>query len=202
MRAESLPYLAGGGSRGRPWIDVTFDLDLRTMDCSENNLTHDRSILHSTGDGQWTLQPTGVAGRVVGFIGDSGGVLAVMEAGLMFSTGAGTWSRVSAPPISSRGAWEPSATGDLYLVGSGATIEHRMNGIWRAEESNVSPVVVGCDRPTYPNACDPMSIKPDLSAVWGSAPNNVYAVGPGLILRSDGAGHWTKEPGGFGGVAI
>jgi hypothetical protein len=72
------------------------------------------------------------------------------------------------------GIWGFSDT-SFYVVG-GATVAH-YDGAWHAPE-------------TVPGT-------PTLTAVWASAPNNLYAVGAGgVILHSDGSGTWTSQTSG------
>jgi len=72
------------------------------------------------------------------------------------------------------GIWGFADT-NFYVVG-GATVAH-YDGTWHAETVNAT--------------------SPVLNAVWGSAANNLYAVGNGgLIVHSDGSGTWTQQTSG------
>lgn len=106
------------------------------------------------------------------------------SSGFVFrTTGNGTWSQLPAAPGTDReflGVWGTSS--DVFVVGRGpaGAIVVRYNGAWA---ETVLPAVAGGDEPAA-------------FAVWGTAADNVYAVGSnGLLARWNGA-TWSTVPSG------
>ena len=118
-------------------------------------------ILHSTGDGKWLAQSTGINGTLYAVWGS--GASDVYTGGfgniLLHSTGDGTWTPETIPNLGILHIWGSSAS-DVYLAytGSMGNVYHSTgNGTWSAETIGGSSSEIG--------------------GVWGTSATNVYFAG-------------------------
>jgi hypothetical protein len=92
--------------------------------------------------------------------------------------GATIWTSISLPPnVTGRALWGTSPT-DLFVVGS-ATQPDR-SGIWHYDGQTWTEQVSRADT--------------NFVSVWGNTSNQIFAIGSGAILQSDGA-DWSDVPG-------
>jgi hypothetical protein len=184
-------------------------------------------ILHSTGDGQWVEQPTGINGGLFSIWGSGPNDIYAGGFGntLLHSTGNGVWTLQTIPNLGVSQIWG-SGPNDVYITyaNSGGMVHHSTgNGVWTAlaigdagstistvwgtSATNVyfaggigtgfrTPYVVhgpanptAQTMPTFPDM-----FLHDVFEVFGNGPNDVYAVGNGFaIYHSDGGGTWTLQ---------
>jgi photosystem II stability/assembly factor-like uncharacterized protein len=137
---------------------------------------YDGNILHTTGDGTWSLQSSPTIERLVGVWGSSEtDIYAVGNAGtIVHSTGDGTWvPQDSGVAVNLIEVWGTSAT-NIYAVGFGGTILHSTgDGTWTPQSSGVTYDLLG----------------------MGGGSGRVYAVGRAdelLVSSTDGV--WTAMP--------
>jgi hypothetical protein len=138
------------------------------------------TILHSTGDGAWVAQASGTANdlQTVGGSSASDVYATGGNCTLLHSTGNGVWSALPHP--NGCGAllaiWV-APNGEVYLVGNDTILHGGAAGGFSSSY-------------TISNS----SVVYNLSAVWGSAPNDVYGVGSeGTILHTAGGDVWTLQ---------
>jgi hypothetical protein len=119
----------------------------------------------------WTLEPTGPH-ELIGALGGSSAtdVWFVDEGDAFRSTGDGTWTRTTFPGPRVNGIWVAAPDNAYVSVQSNAVYHWNGNG-W--------------DHPV-------VAIGISLEGVWGSGPNDIYAV-PGPY-RSKGFGVWELDP--------
>jgi hypothetical protein len=97
------------------------------------------------------------------------------------SHGDGIWSAQGLPG-EVWSLWGSSAS-DVYGAGAGGAVVHSIgDGVWRLEDSSLRPMMGGLS-----------TFVEDLSGIWGTGPNDIYAVGSdtGLYVHSGGGGSWT-----------
>jgi hypothetical protein len=181
-------------------------------------------VYHTTNGGvssdDTTLSVTGALQAINGSA--TGDVWVATSAGeIEYRTG-GQWSadRTSGGEMLTA-LWATSAN-DVYAVGRADVILHRTGGAWRPLPASTPPAdhdgvwssspsdvyVVGCDTLADAAACGLIKhsdgdgsftqliipAAPELLAVWGSGPADVFAVGRGgVVLHFDGSG-WSREP--------
>ncbi len=122
-------------------------------------------VLHSTGDGTWTRQPTSGSTYLRAITGSGPNDLhAVGDGGtILHSTGDGTWTPQSSTTTTQLlDVWQASAE-DVVAVGAAGTLLHRIDGAWTAETSGTTQT---------------------LGAVWGSGGGDVYVGGMGTLLHA------------------
>jgi hypothetical protein len=129
-------------------------------------------ILHSTGDGLWSLQASGTTADLNGLWGNgSADVYAVGAQGtILHSRGDGVWTPEPSGTLKIlRRVWGSSG-GDVYAVGDDWTILHSNGGgAWSAV-----PACLALNDPA----------NNIFYSVWGSGPTDVYLVGSsGTILH-------------------
>jgi hypothetical protein len=181
-------------------------------------------ILHSTGDGHWLPQTAGLLNSLVSVWGSGpNDVYVGGGATVLHSTGDGIWTPQSVPNTTFFTVWGSSAT-DVYVPAGDSLVLHSTgNGTWSAQNlvgvscsitaiwgtsaTNVyfaggtgtgrdTPCIV--HGPGAPTA-DTMPPLPDMYGrdifhVWGSGPNDIYAVGNmNEIMHSTGDGTWTLQ---------
>ena len=136
-------------------------------------------ILHSSGDGSWSAQTSGVTVELDAVWGSGAADIYVVGASgtILHSTGNGTWTAQSGAPTDNLHAVWGSGAGDVYAVGTAGTILHS-HGNWMVEHSGPTGL--------------------SLSGVWGASATDVYAVGESLgggsiVLHSAGDGNWTMQ---------
>jgi hypothetical protein len=181
-------------------------------------------IYHSAGDGHWTPQPAGMLGMASSVWGSGPNDVYVTVGGaLLHSTGDGTWSVQTVSNVAALNMWGSSAN-DVYLpAGSGGVLHSTGDGTWTAQTlggascgitaiwgtsaTNVyfaGGTGTGGDTPCIvhgPGAPTAETIPPlpdmyrrDIYTMWGSGPNDIYAVGNGNeIMHSTGDGTWTLQ---------
>jgi hypothetical protein len=135
----------------------------------------DGTLLFSAGDGQWTVQETGVSEPLIGVWASPTRVWAVGGHGtILRSSGDGTWTSEASGTTSSLYAVWASSDDDVFAVGGFGEIRHRTaSGTWNVEDNG------GWQLFPY--------------AVWGSSSDDVYIVGDrGLLLHRTG-GTWHSE---------
>ena len=116
------------------------------------------AIFHSSGDGHWVEQTTGVNADLYCVWGSGANDIYVGGFGntLLHSTGNGVWTAQTIPQLGTASIWGSSSS-DVYLtfpLSMGAVYHSTGNGTW-------APTAIGSNT----------SI---LSTVWGTASSNVY----------------------------
>jgi hypothetical protein len=131
------------------------------------------TILHSSGDGQWTAQTSGVTEDLEAIWGSSASDIYV--AGMthvLHSTGGGTWTVQSTPSPGNLGVWG-SGPSDIYAGGLFALAHSTGDGTWTAIPASESDA--------------------GYFSITGSGPNDVWAIGGdanGLGMGSGGYEHF------------
>ena len=129
------------------------------------------TICHFTGT-SWDLQNSGTTRDLWAVWGRSAtDVYAVGDSGTVLHFDGASWSAVAdVPPQSARAIW--GGPGELFVITAdqaassfGRHIWHYDGAVWTAQ---------------FDRACS-------LSAIWGSSPSDIFAVGPGDPVHYDGA---------------
>jgi hypothetical protein len=138
-------------------------------------------LVHSIGDGKWTVQPTNASGTLTGLWGSGpNDIYASVNANVVLhSIGDGVWDhQMTMAGWTFQNVWG-SGPSDIYVVGPGA-VHSTGNGVWQTSRQTVA------DGVTF--------------AIWGSSATNVYAVNSTntvgqsqTIFRSSGNGTWVRE---------
>jgi hypothetical protein len=142
-------------------------------------------------------------------------VLAVGEGGTILHYNGSAWKKLAVPEtggVDLNGVyWAPG--GPTFVVGAGGKILRHEAGTWTAEASPTTaalhavwaadskhavavggdygkPVLVHLEETSWSVKPVPTGVSSAFDSVWGSAPNNVYAVAYGKLVRYDG-GSWS-----------
>lgn len=136
---------------------------------------HDGTIATRSGNGDWTIEPSGTKENLYAVLGTDGGdVYAVggKSAAVILHRQGGKWSAEGTELKLSASLYGLTQVGDdLYAVGDAGTVVHRSGGAWKVE---AAPMVA------------------DLRAVYARKADEIYAVGiGGAILRRSAA--WARD---------
>ncbi|HEX5058300.1 MAG TPA: hypothetical protein VFV99_03020 [Kofleriaceae bacterium] len=167
---------------------------------------------------QWTTEDPGTTVDLVSVWAAGGMVVAVGDAAtIRMRASNGTWSQGrTATTVNLRSVWG-STTDGFFAVGERGTVLFYDGAVWRPlalgrgvtgspaqtlfSVTGIEGVVVGIvgsdDVMGYEGAAWSPTIQPTsetLYSIWGTAPDNIYAVGRnGTILHHDGLS-WTQQP--------
>jgi hypothetical protein len=141
--------------------------------------TADAQVLHSTGNGVWTAQPTGAAAPLHSVFALSPSEVYVVGAGgtILRSSGNGEWTSLASGTKRDLFAVFAIAGAGAWAVGEQGLILRSAGGVWAEETSGTSD---------------------GLTAIWGSSATDLYAgggLGVGLLLHSTGNGKWVEQSG-------
>lgn len=147
-------------------------------------------IFHRDMTGTWMIAGTPTVAKLYGLWGTSatdvfavGGDIGATHASVLHSTGAAFTDLFSYPQSQANGIFGFSST-NLYLAWSSGTAPAPHAGIWHSSDGKTF---------SAQNGSAGAGVPPDgMTAVWGSAPNDVYAAGSG-IFHSVGDGAWFSQ---------
>ncbi len=145
---------------------------------------HDGNILHSTGDGTWTIQPGPTAGILQAVWGATATDLYAVGYGgvILHSTGDGTWVQEdSTTTVDLISVWGDS-DGTVLVAGHDGTVLRRVAGGWTSEVTGTTA--------NFTNG-------------WTAGPGDYLAVGAsGEIFHRGGDGIWSVESTVLAGVML
>jgi len=177
------------------------------------------SLVHSTGDGTWTTQPTGTASHLTGIWGSSATdiYVSVLANVILHSTGDGTWVHYGYTAGATFDDVWGSGPSDIYVVGPGV-VHGTGNGAWQRPPQAVGDgstfavwgtsatniyVATGVDsamtRTIHHSTGDGVwraettPVGAHMQTIWGADASHIFAGGGNMILFSTGDGVWTAQ---------